>query len=94
MDPNKAAMADALSSGGAAGGPPPGPPPGGPEGGAPDVSSPEGAMAFLQSLGVTPDMIPVLAQALLTIQEAGAGGPPPPAGPEGGPGGPPPPMPV
>lgn len=93
QDPN--IMADVLSSGGGgAAGPAPG------AGGPPVPSAPgapmppEAAMQLLQQHGITPDNAPMIAQALMTVQQAmggGAGGPPPGAGgPPPGAGGPPP----
>jgi hypothetical protein len=83
------------------GGPPPGPggPPmaGGPPpgGGAPSPVSPGGsgapmspddAMGFLQSLGITETSLPMVAEALMTLMAPGGG----PGGPPPGAGGPPP----
>lgn len=92
-------MADMLRSGGGAGQapggdamPPVGGPPGAPPPGGAPFASPEEAMAFLQSLGITRENAVMVAQALMMVQEsmAGAGGPPVPGAPEGaiqGPGG-------
>lgn len=74
------------------GGPPPGG--GGPApvspgaGGAP--MSPDDAMGFLQSLGITETTLPMVAQALMTLMEPGGGPPPGAGGPPPGAGGPPP----
>lgn len=99
MAADPAMMADMLRSGGGAGPapggdamPPVGGPPGAPPPGGAPFSSPEEAMAFLQSLGITAENAPMVAQALMMVQEVmgGAGGVPPGAPGEGaiqGPGG-------
>jgi hypothetical protein len=92
----RSAMAGALGNGpmpppgGAPPGMPPpgagGPPPGGPPqgGGMP----PDQAMQMLQSLGITPEMLPQVIEAITAVMQSG--GPPGAGGPPPGAGGPPP----
>ncbi len=89
-DPRRAALSAALQAP-PAGGPPPMPAagPGGPSMGAP--MPPDQAMQFLGSMGITPDNLPMVAQAIESVMGAmggagagGAGGPPP-GPPQGGP---------
>ena len=84
-------MADVLASSGGTGPAPGGEgmPPVAPPSGAPMAppQTPEEAMAILEQFGITPEVAPIVAQALLLVQQAmGGGGAPP--GPPQGPGGP------
>lgn len=87
MDPRTAAMAQQLQAGG--GSPPPDmPPPGGAPGGQPaGPMPPEQAIQLLQSLGITPDKLPMVAAAVESVMQAqgGAGAPRPGAPPQGAP---------
>lgn len=79
-DPRRAALSAALQAP-PQGGPPPGAPPQGaaPQGAGP--MPPDQAMQFLGSMGITPDNLPLVAQAIQTVMGAGA----PPAAPAGAP---------
>lgn len=61
------------------GGPPPGsPPPGG-------AMPPQQAMQLLQQLGITPQNLPMVIQAIQAVMGGGGGGPPPGGGAPNGP---------
>lgn len=89
MDPNqRAAMSQALGASPPMQMPPPGAgaPPGGAPGGAPSPDAPmppEQAQQFLSSLGISPENLPMVIQAIdavMAAQGGGGAGAPPPAG--------------
>lgn len=85
-------MADVLASSGGAGPAPGGEgmPPVAPPSGAPmqPPQTPEEAMMILEQFGITPEVAPIVAQALLLVQQSMGGGGGAPPGPPQGPGGP------